>query len=105
MKNQYKIEIQAWRNEELGLWYLENRAFDEKDNMVEAFLDVCDNRGFEFNLGDLEESNKRKSWDDDDYKEVTVDDVEWTFVEKVYDGYSDYPDDRFVTVSDYLSSK
>ena len=108
MKNQageFKIEIHAWKNEELGLWYVENRAFDERDTMVEAFLDVCDNNGTQICLGDLEESNRGKNPLDDDYTEVTVEDIEWTYVEELYDGYSEDINDRFINASDYLSSK
>lgn len=98
----FKIEIQAWENEELGLIYLENRAFDENDNMVETFLDVVTMSGESFDLGNLIETNRGKTYMDDDYKEVTVDDVEWTFIEKVYDGYSDLATDKFINAVDYI---
>lgn len=81
MMSKYTVEITLWKNEELGLYYAENRAFDSNEYMVETFLDVCDKDGEMFQLGNLIESNQGKNPLSPDYQEVTVDDVEWELVE------------------------
>lgn len=80
----YKIEVHAWENKELGLIYLDNRALTaDEENIIKSHLDVI-------------------SFDGDDVYLENVDEVEWTFVETVYDGYSDYPTDKFVGAVEYM---
>ena len=99
----FKIEVKAYKNEELGLWYLDNRAFDEGDNQVDAFLDVVHLDGSDFDLDSLVETNKGLSPLDDEYTEVTVDDIDWTFIELVVDRYSDSIDDLFISGYEYAN--
>ena len=49
----FKIEVQAFKNEELGLWYLDNRAFDENDVQVDHLFDIVCFDGVAFNLDEL----------------------------------------------------
>lgn len=83
-KGFYKIEVNAWKNEELGLILLENRALtvDEED-MIKTHLDVISSNGDSVYLDD-------------------VDEVEWTFVETVYDGYSNCKVDKFMSALSYM---
>lgn len=80
-----KIEIDVWENKELELIYLENRAFTvDGENMVDAHLDVI-------------------SFDGEDVYMDDVDEVKWTFVETVYNGYSNNPRDKFVNAIEYMN--
>ena len=99
----FKIEVQAFKNEELGLWYLDNRAFDENDVQVDHLFDIVCFDGVAFNLDELVESNKGLSPLDDGYTEVTVDDIDWTFIELVVDRYSDSIDDLFISGYEYAN--
>ena len=80
----YKIEVNAWKNEELGLILLENRALtvDEED-MIKTHLDVISSNGDSVYLDD-------------------VDEIEWTFVETAYDGYSNCKVDKFMSALSYI---
>lgn len=99
-----EIEINAWKNDEHGLIFLENRAFDKADgSLIEAFLDVCTVDGQSFNLGDLEPSNQGKDPLDDDYAEVTVDDVDWEHIEGFPTQFIPYGEELpFIKASDYV---
>ena len=99
----FKIEVKAYKNEELGLWYLDNRAFDMEEGSMTAYLDVVNNKGEVFDLDSLVESNKGLLPVDVRYVEVTVDDIDWTFVEEVVDKYSDTIDDQFISGCEYLN--
>lgn len=104
MMEKYTVEINGWRNKELGLYYAENRAFYNDDILVESFLDVCDEDGRTFELGDLIESNRGKDPLSPDYKEVTVDDVEWELVELHHYFNEIHPKSLFINARSVLES-